>query len=105
MFLIRPFVNWANLNPNAARNLPKPVLCPVQGVSQDQAMYATEKKMNCFTNRTEIVESPFASKTEPFGKLLGLHTSHGIVRMPEIPVHGYVWCKESAAWVIAANTG
>ena len=101
----RPVVNWANLNPNAARNLPKPIFCPIKGVSQDAAMYETKKKLDCFTNRTEIVESRFASKPAPFGLLRGLQTSHGIVSMPTVPVHGYVWCEEEAAWVIAANTG
>ena len=101
----RPVVNWGHINHNAVRNLPKPVLCPVKGVSQDPAMYKTKQKLNCFTNRTEIVESPFASKTAPFGKLQGLLTNHGIVCMPDIPVHGYVWSNEDANWIIAANTG
>jgi len=81
----RPVVNWGHINHNAVRNLPKPVLYPVKGVSQDPAMYKTKQKLNCFTNRTEIVESPFASKTAPFGKLQGLLTNHGIVCMPNIP--------------------
>jgi len=101
----RPVVNWGNLNHNAARNLPKPIFCPIKGVSQDAAMYETKSKLDCFTNRTEIVESRFASKPAPFGLLRGLQTSHGIVSMPTVPVHGYVWCEEDAAWVIAANTG
>ena len=101
----RPVVNWGHINHKAVRNLPKPVLCPVKGVSQDPALYETKKKLNSFTNRTETLESPFASRSAPFGRLLGLQTSHGVISMPEVPVHGYVWCKESAAWVIAANTG
>jgi len=97
-----PVVNWANLNPNAARNLPKPVLCPVKGVSQDQAMYETKQKLDCFTNRTEIVESPFASKTAPFGTLRGLQTNLGVVAMPEVAIQGFVWSELYGDWVIAA---
>jgi len=98
----RPVVNWASLNPNAARNLPKPVLCPVKGVSQDQAMYETKQKLDCFTNRTEIVESPFASKTAPFGTLRGLQTNLGVVAMPEVAIQGFVWSELYGDWVIAA---
>ena len=101
----RPVVNWANLNQNAARNLPKPIFCPIQGVSKDPAVYETKQKLDCFTNRTEIVESRFTSNPAPFGQLRGLHTSHGIVTMPEVPVHGYLWSSAEADWVIAANSG
>ena len=101
----RPVVNWANLNQNAARNLPKPIFCPIQGVSKDPAVYETKQKLDCFTNRMEIVESRFTSNPAPFGQLRGLYTSHGIVAMPEVPVHGYLWSSAEADWVIAANSG
>ena len=68
-------------------------------------MYVTRKKLNCSTNKTEIVQSPFASSPAPFGQMRGLQTSHGIVAMPEDPVEGYVWSDLYAGWVIAANTG
>jgi len=101
----RPVVNWGQINHNVLRNLPKPVFCAVQGVSQSPTMYETKKKLCCISNRTETIESPFASSDAPFGQLRGLQTSHGIVCMPEVPIHGYVWSNEEAAWVIAANTG
>jgi len=101
----RPVVNWGQINHNVVRNLPKPVFCAVQGVSQSPTMYETKKKLCCISNRTETIESPFASSDAPFGQLRGLQTSHGIVCMPEVPIHGYVWSNEEAAWVIAANTG
>merc|ERR1719186_2149438 len=69
----RPVVNWNRINHNVVRNLPKPVFCPVQGVSKDPKMYVTRKKLNYSTNKTEIVESPFASSPAPFGQMRGLH--------------------------------
>ena len=101
----RPVVNWSRINHNAVRHLPKPVLYPVKGVSQDPVMYETKRKVNCLTDRTEAVESPFVRKPAPFGSLHGFQTSHGIVAVPDVPVDGFLWSKENGCWVIAANTG
>jgi len=100
----RPSVNWSRLNKNFLKNLPTPHFFPIQGVSQDPAFYTSTAKD--YTGKTRLV---FADAVElggsPFSELRGMRTSHGIVCMPEGPVHGYVWSETDTDWVIAANTG
>jgi len=100
----RPSVNWSRLNKNFLKNLPTPHFFPIQGVSQDPSFYTSTAKD--YTGKTQL---KFADAVElggaPFGELRGVRTSHGIVCMPEGPVHGYVWSETDADWVIAANTG
>jgi len=98
----RPSVNWSRLNKHFLKNLPTPQFFPIQGVAQDPAFYTSTAKD--YTGKTYLV---FADAVQlggaPFGQLRGLKTSHGIVTMPEVPVHGYVWSDIDAEWVIAAQ--
>jgi len=100
----RPSVNWSRLNKNFLKNLPTPHFFAIQGVSQDPSFYTSTAKD--YTGKTRL---KFADAVElegaPFGELRGMRTSHGIICMPEGPVHGYVWSETDTDWVIAANTG
>ena len=99
----RPCVNWTRLNTFMHRNLPPPTRFPVQGCSQDPAFYTTTKGV-CASGRVVGTRLVFEGAI-PFGSQYGFHTSMGVVALPDVPVHGYICCKDTGMWIIAAEGG
>ena len=106
----KPRVNWSRLNKHHLKNLPEPELFPVHSCPADPGFYTTthlrpgQTYVQRYLQRSQGCQGRSSSCgcvrcDPPFGLSRGLETNHGIVAMPEEPVHGYIWVGK---WVIAA---
>ena len=102
--LQQPRVNWNRLNPGQYKNLPQPVLCPVQSCSPDPMFYEKEVDVYISQGQGSMRKYPAWGRTEaPFGKMYGFSTNMGTVAVPDVPVHGYRCCHYSGTWQIDAG--
>ena len=98
--LHKPCVNWMRLNTNMHRNLPVPQKHPKHGCSVDPTFYSTTR-YRCLTNIT--VTTLLFETGYPFSDEWGFVTDMGVVPLPTIPIHGFMFCPERGAWVIASG--
>ena len=99
--LLKPFVNWAKLNPFQHRNLPAPSLFPIQGCSQVTSFYtATMRDPEVYLGGQVLI---WGRKHHPFGALHGFNTNMGAVAVPSQPLHGYRCCPGSGTLEIDAR--
>ena len=83
------------------RNLPVPQKHPKHGCSLDPTFYSTTRS-RCLTNIT--VTTLLFETGDPFGDEWGFVTDMGVVPLPTIPIHGFMFCPERGAWVIASGS-
>ena len=96
-------VNWARVNKHFLKNLPAPDLFPILGVEQDPEFY-TATRVDYTGKQVIVFTDSELTGGCPFGQMHGFQTDQGIVSMPEVPIHGYIWSYVDATWVIAART-
>ena len=81
-----PRIDFQKVKPHLQRNLPKPEAFPVHGCSPDSNFYEDAHILH--EGRYEKAKFNLAS---PFGTKAGFETNHGIVSIPDTPLHGYIY--------------
>jgi len=79
-----PVINLRDVNVRALANIPKPTHYPVYGCSMDPAHYKN-------------------TGHGPFGWIYGYVTIHGIVPVPDHPIHGYIWDHVKGDWILYSD--
>ena len=95
-------IDFSKVNVRSIANIPRPEHQAVHGCSQDPKFYSESVVLSYdYYNRPHTLESSH-KKTKPFGSLYGYQTNIGVVPVPDTPVHGYIWCHDSGAFVLHA---
>ena len=93
-----PTINLRDVNVRALANIPKPQLVPVSGCSIDPAHY--DKIHSPITNTGYQRDS---ISFGPIGYLYGYETIHGVVPVPDHPIHGYIWNHVQGNWILHSD--
>jgi len=82
-----PTINLREINARALANIPKPKLQPVYGCSNDPKIHTlfSSDGYGCV------------------GLLYGYETIHGIVPVPNHPIHGYIWDHVNGDWILHSD--
>ena len=95
-------IDFSKVNVRSIANIPRPERQAVHGCSQDPTFYSESVILSYdYYNRPHTLDSSH-KKTMPFGSLYGYKTNIGVVPVPDTPVHGYIWCHDSGAFVLHA---
>ena len=95
-------IDFSKVNVRSIANIPRPERQAVHGCSQDPKFYSESVVLSYdYYNRPHTLDSSH-KKTMPFGSLFGYQTNIGVVPVPDTPVHGYIWCHDSGAFVLHA---
>ena len=82
-----PTINLREINARALANIPKPKLQPVYGCSNDPKIHTlfSSDGYGCV------------------GLLYGYESIHGIVPVPNHPIHGYIWDHVNGDWILHSD--
>ena len=94
-----PYVRWNDVRFKPA--LPHPEQCPIHSCSPDPEFYVDRDDPTFQCNYNYAYGASQYGK--PFGALPGYRTNLGVVPVPSTPVGGYVYCPDSAKWVLFAE--
>ena len=88
-----PTVDWSKVNSRFIQNIPKPTRFPIHSCSQDPEFYGGSDWLHRHP-------CPFTgADPAPFGSISGYDTSEGIIPVPTVPFHGYVY-KQNRGWIL-----
>jgi len=93
-----PTIQLRDVNVRALANIPRPRPFPVSGCSVDPAHY--NKVHSPITNTGYQQDS---ISFGPIGYLYGYETIHGIVPVPDHPIHGYIWDHVKGDWILHSD--
>ena len=96
-----PKVDWSCVNSRFIKNIPSPSRFPIHSCSKDPDFYEPETPHGTITGWNSGANSQFTSQPNPFGCEYGYQTTEGIVSVPAVVHHGYVW--QNHKWLLHAK--
>ena len=96
-------IDFSKVNIRSIANIPKPEKFALYGPSMDPDFYREPYRLDKYGNKDLTLPSHYHNCGGRHGSLYGYLTDHGIVPVPDQPVHGYTWDHRYGSWVLHAT--
>ena len=86
-----PTINLRDVNVRALANIPRPKPFRIFGCSSDPSHYERQQHI------------PDGMRGVGLGYLYGYDTIHGVVPVPDHPIHGHIWDHVTGDWILYSD--